>query len=435
MVHSGLLWGTNQNSVPNSLETSSRSEQIFQAALAALDFDRPSVKMCQALLLMAMFCIFLSNGRLSQGWLLGGMAIRMVPALQLDVDPDTLEETSNQRFTWVQKEVRRRLFVMIVGIDIFDVAYRERCSGLWRQLSNVKLPEPFELWSNVDVLTGNLTVVDTPERELGLPYILFSLIKLVARTVDYTLSKGNPFTGGASLKDILSRGSPESLSTEWMQDVEFVVIDQDIRAFMSSLPARIRSLDQIEQFSLGRLDHSNMDVPSYLLVKLHLYVHSTTLKLHRKRMIQAIAVMTQYQRVMSLGGNPFSVQGSDLSFLLACMESIRTCSNAASKLVHIIGKDVDLISPVPLNPPGKRPAALLFGVGECKAIMEAAIHYLIVAATLRASSIIGVNAGIFHIPTENPQLVKAFGCDLRRLDSRFRLWRECCRMLLKGGRL
>ncbi|KAJ3095545.1 hypothetical protein HDU96_001134, partial [Phlyctochytrium bullatum] len=206
------------------------TEHIFTAAIAALDFDHPSLKMCQALFLM-------------------------ISMLRLDVDPDTLE-AKGEKFTWYQKELRRRLFAMALTIDIFDIILRERCSGLWRRPSDVKLPQVFHVWSQIEPATGNLLVAEPADQDLGLQYYTFSLTQLLARILDYNLANNNPFPGISLLRknaeDAMNMDDPMALlDTRAATDPDFTAIDQDLRAYYSSLPLKIRNLDAYDRFRLG----------------------------------------------------------------------------------------------------------------------------------------------------------------------------------------
>ncbi|KAJ3206623.1 hypothetical protein HDU67_008047 [Dinochytrium kinnereticum] len=194
-VFDGSFWpyvGYEPLAASTDEDNMTRSDHIFAAAVASLDFDRPTVEMCQAIWLLVIFCVFLSNGRGSQGWLLGGMAIRMVPMLRLDVDPDVIE-AEGEKLCWVQKEIRRRLFAMAMTIDMFDLIHREKCSGIWRKSCDVKLPQQHNMWCSVDPVSGEPTIQASEDFDLDINYYVFSLSKLMARTIDYNLSNGNPF--------------------------------------------------------------------------------------------------------------------------------------------------------------------------------------------------------------------------------------------------
>jgi hypothetical protein len=110
----------------NPLQSSSiaQAEHLFSSSLKTLDFERPSVGMCQALLVLAFYTsILTSTHRDKQGGILGGVAVRMVPLLKLDKDPDDIERMEEEnknagrlragfkkKWTWLDKEIRRRLF-------------------------------------------------------------------------------------------------------------------------------------------------------------------------------------------------------------------------------------------------------------------------------------------------------------------------------------
>ncbi|KAI8849085.1 hypothetical protein BC829DRAFT_203053 [Chytridium lagenaria] len=55
-----------------------RSDEILAAALASLNIEKPSIDSCQALVIMVWHCAIVAPLRLSQEWLLAGMALRMV---------------------------------------------------------------------------------------------------------------------------------------------------------------------------------------------------------------------------------------------------------------------------------------------------------------------------------------------------------------------
>ncbi|KAJ3108740.1 hypothetical protein HDU97_000140 [Phlyctochytrium planicorne] len=379
---------------------STASERFFELAIASLDFDKPSVKMCQALLLM-------------------------IPMLRMDVDPDTLEQAGSHSFTWAEKETRRRIYVVSVSFDMYDLIYRERCVGIWRKSADVKIPQINALWNTVNPVTGEPTLPPPENRVFDVTYYFYTFGSLIARITDYNISVKSKMKNVA----VFGMTSAAGMETNDGPISEFASVDKDLKAFFSSLPPRFRSLDIYDRFSVGK--PSTEEEPSYLLIKLHLFMHGSMLFLHRNRMIQGVIVVIKNrttQTVTSVGG-PNRFQGGMSAMIFNFMDSIRTCAHAANAIIKIIGKEIEMVSSTSLFPMGKQPAVCLFGVGECRAILEAALYFLIVTALLKG------NLNPTQLPHEfqplfasadslsevKDHLPSILGCDLKSTSSSLRL--------------
>ncbi|KAJ3195750.1 hypothetical protein HDU67_004240, partial [Dinochytrium kinnereticum] len=169
-----------------------RSDDILAAALASLDIEQPSIDSCQALTIMVWHCAIVAPLRLSQEWLLAGMALRMVTLLKLDIDPDQLEaeDPTGRKWTWLEKETRRRLFALMRAIDQVDLIFREVSFGLWKRKTNVKPPSTLVMWLSVDLDTEEsmLDPRSLPPFDAGL--MCLRIADICCRITEFNLARG-----------------------------------------------------------------------------------------------------------------------------------------------------------------------------------------------------------------------------------------------------
>ncbi|KAJ3091795.1 hypothetical protein HK102_013386 [Quaeritorhiza haematococci] len=88
--------------------------------------DVPSLSTVEALLLLATYAA--GSGRGSAAWMYSGMAIRMAQELKLNVEPEFDESfaTANHNPTWLEKEIRRRLWWNCFVLDRYAGAAADR---------------------------------------------------------------------------------------------------------------------------------------------------------------------------------------------------------------------------------------------------------------------------------------------------------------------
>ncbi|KAJ3115219.1 hypothetical protein HDU96_001003 [Phlyctochytrium bullatum] len=459
-----------------------KSEEFFSAALAALDYDKPSVEMCQTLLILVVYTSFISTSKTSYGWLITGMATRLVPLLKLDVDPDVLEAQSKRRWTTLEKETRRRVFNFAVSVDMMSMIFKERSSRLWHSRLAVKPPSNIRLWRSIDAKTGEPTL-DPASDEPDMTHHAVDLIHIMCRVVDYYVGRGSfmgndlkvasflltagneadkakgeesgsevprlkfedlsgsvetegegvvtltsaleqPFVHDWTCSD-KSEKSPMPMPSDLLAashdltgpapdllekipwrylgapdefDEDFVKLDNDLRTWRASLPEWMSSLEGYEVFTIGSNYFGENGIPNYILVKVFLYSEACTLTLHRPRMVHAVAEMVRYRADHHPGSSytPNVHVSSELRSTISeliphlpptlnplYLDSLRACSEASRAVTKFLRKRFRIVGPNPHGDNVMMPAAFHFGIGEARAILEAALHHLVVYTLLR----------------------------------------------------
>ncbi|KAJ3108742.1 hypothetical protein HDU97_000142 [Phlyctochytrium planicorne] len=425
------------------LREMARSEECFHAAIGVMDIDKPSLEMLQTLLVLVIYCGFVSNRKAGLGWLMSGMATRLVPILRLDVDPDVLESESGRSWTTLEKETRRRVFWLTIMIDMMDMIFREKSSGIWHTTQPVKPPLSVAIWFTIGESGEPATHVQQQPPAADVVGHVIRLMEIICKVIEYHVTKegttlgvqgviaqvrqpllaptekdqtlknevmvpiangiestalalDQPFVSDWSqihhpspvVTDLWSPLSPPDAS---MPDAEFVQLDQELTAWRQALPAWMR-IDGRSQFRIGATEKDG--VASYLLPKVFLYSSACTLTLHRPFLVRSVAGMIQ-----ELRKSGFRIEGGDdgaepldpLQRLMLIMpapfhayhlESLKSSTDAATSIISFLDRPVEIVGPSPMVS-GVHPAASFFGIGEARAILEAALHYVIVYALVK----------------------------------------------------
>ncbi|KAJ3194184.1 hypothetical protein HK101_003304 [Irineochytrium annulatum] len=408
-VTDGTFWPHNEY-VP--LEGFSRCEEVFSAAVAALDFDRPSVKMCQALLLMMCFCTYFANNRLSQGWLLGGMAMRMAPMLDLDRDPDEVERDLGVKWSWVEKEIRRRTFLMAYSMDCNDMILREQSSGLWHRKFTVVPQMTVVAWRNVDLETGEPTKHDEVLVTPPIQIFLHALGKIIARITDLNLARGNPYPGLGIPAAATGHGralahAPKDPSRDF--DAESRALDTELRLlFNIALPKRFRDLADIKVFGYGNAIDLPKGVQSFGVLKTHIFYHAAMLNLHRPSTMRAVAAVVGLGRAGAIGSDQGAAarRAAAVKVLEECSGAVVACAEAAESIWRILSMKLEVVIYRPgggiaqsggagvVEKRSENEAQYYFGVLESRCVLETSLHFLIVLALIKGA---GGDAGVGEV--------------------------------------
>ncbi|KAJ3313623.1 hypothetical protein HDU76_002594, partial [Blyttiomyces sp. JEL0837] len=112
-------------------------EYYYRARKEVLEaVENPSLESLQGLL--ALYECSMISGVISSGWMLLGMATRMAMLLQLNVDPDDIEEETGEKMFWVEKETRRLLATAFARIPQLEQSnVKSLCSDdIWESLED-----------------------------------------------------------------------------------------------------------------------------------------------------------------------------------------------------------------------------------------------------------------------------------------------------------
>ncbi|KAJ3416240.1 hypothetical protein HDV05_002530 [Chytridiales sp. JEL 0842] len=186
-----------------------QSEWFFEEAKRRCEWERPTVASSKALVLMWFYCTFLNPRKKGQGRLLGGVVVRSVPLLRLDVDPEELVGEGAEGREWgvLVKEERRRLFWNILLLDEMDYVMREPSAtrGFWSLSHTVQPPMPLSTFLCLSPTSKNAEPIIEPHspRRKGSkrtdPHTLLvqtfqNLWSLQAKVTSYNLSINIPHT-------------------------------------------------------------------------------------------------------------------------------------------------------------------------------------------------------------------------------------------------
>ncbi|KAJ3105197.1 hypothetical protein HDU97_008351 [Phlyctochytrium planicorne] len=403
-----------------------RSDDILSAALSSLNIEQPSIDSCQALTIMVWHCAIVAPLRLSQEWLLSGMALRMVSLLKLDIDPDVLEaeDPTKRRWTWLEKETRRRLFALMVAIDQVDLVFREVSFGLWKRKTSVKPPSTLALWLSIDVETEEPTVDPRTLPPLDAGIICLKVADLCCRITEFNMARGISYsatiytpaqTNGAANPLIPSNPkstlvdpavtaattSPNVVQEDLASpEVKLKRLDDKLIAFQKILPVELtaETIDQSVVFRT-RYDWPPSGPPLYQGIRVQLWYHACVIVLHRPRMIQAIAQVaaaipmalakaaTALQNPAN-AGNPIFAGGIDWSFMRSVWEpsggpdALRRCLQSAIGITKTLLKPIQIIPPSFLFTSSPIPVGSFCAVNESRSVLEAGLHHLVMIVLL-----------------------------------------------------
>ncbi|KAI8850333.1 hypothetical protein BC829DRAFT_488868 [Chytridium lagenaria] len=375
-----------------TLPEQARSEEFFSAAVAALDFDRPSVEMCQTLLILVIYCGFISNNKAGLGWLLGGMAMRLIPHLRLNVDPDILEIESRRKWTTLEKETRRRVFYLAMVIDMMDMIFRERSTGMWKRKSSVKTPMSMRMWHSIDFATGEPTA-HSSHNDPDLMTHAIELMEIICKVVAHHVGKDDHCIESHFCASQMVDTVPSDMmmSDEEVFDPDFALLDHDLSTWQKSLPEWMQSMDSYSQFSMGA-NYAGGGIPSYVLIKIFLYSNACTLTLHRPRMVKAVTAIIRYRKTYRHNTSLFpqssfshTTNTSDASFFHVLsilppnlnphyLKSFQSCSEASRSIIQFLSKKFEIVDPNPIAS-GMQPAAVFSELAKQELFMK--LDYII----------------------------------------------------------
>ncbi|KAJ3313410.1 hypothetical protein HDU76_002637, partial [Blyttiomyces sp. JEL0837] len=151
--------------------------------------ENPSLESLQGLL--ALYECSMVSGMISGGWMLLGMATRMAMLLQLNVDPDEIEEASGEKMPWVIKETRRRCWHACSALDSLLATAFTRFPQLTQ--SNVKLLCSDDIWESLsDPAQLEHLFYNPPPESSSLVNNFFQLIFLFRKIFTTVFKSSNP---------------------------------------------------------------------------------------------------------------------------------------------------------------------------------------------------------------------------------------------------
>ncbi|KAJ3108739.1 hypothetical protein HDU97_000139 [Phlyctochytrium planicorne] len=359
-----------------------KSEKFFMAAIASLDLEQPSIETCQALICLTWYCSQLCLSRTTQAWILSGMAQRMIALLKLDIDPDNLEQLdrSGKRWTWLEKETRRRVFYTIVSLDHLDMVIRETSSGLWKKPMQVKKPSSFMAYLTVNLTTEEPTMECKPlEDDSSL--LMFKLGIIGCEVTEYNLLHGTsyvkqdgPLGVQAELRSDVLKALGHSYKAPVVDDDDrFLMLDKDIVRWLDEFPPGLHpgSLATAVQFSTP-VPPLNKGLPPYYALKMHMYYFAMQLALHRPRLIRELVKLMR-------SGDPAA---ATVAWGQIGRQSLRRCMDAASGIIRVLIRRIQILPPSPLPQGPPRPVFIFVGAPEARAILEAGVHFFFMARVL-----------------------------------------------------
>ncbi|KAJ3097752.1 hypothetical protein HDU97_004567 [Phlyctochytrium planicorne] len=323
-----------------------RSKQFCGAALSLLDLENPSLESCQALALVAM------------------------SLLKLDTDPDVLEarDPTRRKWSWLEKETRRRIFAGICAFDALDALYNETSFGLWKQRGQVKSISTFEVWQSIDIRTGEPTINPLTVPNADPSVCILSVLDILVKTNELCSS------AGATPSNTISQNAI-SIDVDPMLDEQFNALDVELKTWLHVLPREL-SLSFMENdtvFACG-FDMRSRQYPFFGALRIHLYHYAAVLLLHRSRLLREFARMARSMESIPDGRLP--------ELLPAGRESLRRCVDACASMIRILRREVVVISPSPLPSDRSHPVAAFCSPIEARAILECGLHSIVVIALL-----------------------------------------------------
>ncbi|KAJ3176074.1 hypothetical protein HK101_010515 [Irineochytrium annulatum] len=349
----GSLWPSEMFFEPT---VKPRAEALMNAAILCLDLEHPSVEMCQALVLMVLLQGSLKDPRTSQEWLLSGMAMRMVPLLKLDVDPDLLErmDPTARRWPWIEKETRRRVFAIICMLDEIDMALREACFGVWKRKHAVKVPAVLAVWHSVDVETGEPALDPSKVSAVDISLLALAIANLRARVAELNQAMGSSYkqmkmkleigdkdaAGGAD-----PTGDREPTKLDITPELQFALLDAELDLWYQSLPPGLHpsTLTNDIQFSFVIETKGERMAAPFQALRLHLLYMASMLSLHRPRVLRELKSLTAIMLLNNV---------TDRSLLVisdGCKDSLRKCAQAAVGITQMMKRKIMITHPSPLN--------------------------------------------------------------------------------------
>ncbi|KAJ3143118.1 hypothetical protein HK101_003237, partial [Irineochytrium annulatum] len=300
-------------------EEAARSEEIFDAAMARIDFEEIGVEVVQALIVADWFCSVAGQSRFSQEWLLSGMAMRMALLLKLNVDPDILEaeDPYNRRWTWLQKETRRRVYSLLYVTKFCSASFHPQ------------LPAPNLIWWNADPVTGepptDSAIIPNPHFDYSTGCLL--AMNVASRIVAHNMASGviyastikNPSTDPSTANPLTvpdassSSTNPTTLPPTATSiptatsahdalkgaTAEFTLLAADVRSLNASLDPdwSMSAIENTEVFSMYYDSPPRpRGTPMYWIVLVQLWLNASRILLHRPRVMRELARLVREVR-------------------------------------------------------------------------------------------------------------------------------------------
>ncbi|KAJ3187252.1 hypothetical protein HK101_009416 [Irineochytrium annulatum] len=374
----GSLWPVNVFANPGK---SPRAEALMNAAVLSLNLEDPAICTCQALVLMILLQTSMTDPQTSQEWLLGGMAMRIVPILKLDVDPDVLErlDPSGVPWQWVEKEMRRRLFAVICMIDELDMIFRESCFGIWKRKHNVKGPNVAAVWRSVDAQTGEPMIDYTKVQPCDASRLTLSIINLRCRISELNTALG---MGYGDIKRLIttrpantSDENPALASTlDVSPELQFALLDAELGAWLKTMPPSFHPQTLANEVSFHCLYDTSRGPdrcptnPPFAALRLHLLYMAGALALHRPRVVRELRALAAHHL------REGTTDPAMLTLTDGCRDSLRKCAKAAVGITQLMRRKVIISYPSP-QPSRLRPFAcyLQLAAGYAMPLLEAGL--------------------------------------------------------------
>ncbi|KAJ3096279.1 hypothetical protein HDU97_006062 [Phlyctochytrium planicorne] len=347
-----------------------RSKQFCGAALSLLDLENPTLESCQAIALVAVYLFLIGNHRRESQY--SGMAVRMMSILRLDVDPDLLEvnDPSRRKWSWLEKETRRRIFAGFCAFDALDALYNENSSGMWPLKGQVKDFSTFEVWQSIDVRTGEPTINPECVPKADASVHMLSMLNILAKTNDLCSSTGANIDGTFPHTSTSVHGDPGL-------EERFHALDLELKAWVDGLPREmtLSALQNETMFACQLpIDARSRQVPFFGALRIHLYHYAAVLMLHRTRLFREFARMARSMENSEDGRLP--------ELFPAGRESLRRCVEACSNMIKLLRREVVMVSPSPLPSDRTHPVAAFCTPIEARAILECGLHSIVVIALM-----------------------------------------------------
>ncbi|KAJ3201579.1 hypothetical protein HDU67_001205 [Dinochytrium kinnereticum] len=353
---------------------SDKSQQFCGAALASLDLDNPTLESCQAIALVGVYLFLIGNYRSESQYT--GMAFRMMSLLKLDVDPDILEAQhvlGNRKWTWLEKDTRRRIFAGMCAFDALDAMHNETSFGIWKHRRKVKGISTFDLWQSVDVKTGEPTINPLTTPSVDASICILSAVEILCKINELCSAvgaSGNPISESSITVDI-----------DPMLDREFNALDIELKTWLHVLPYELTPayVENANVFAAG-FDLRNRKYPFFGALRLHLYHYASELLLHRSRLLREFARMAR-----SVDSKVVVEEGHEVvvpELQPAGRESLRRCVDACAAMLGLLRRQVYVVSPSPLPTDRSHPVAAFCSPIEARAILECGLHSIVMIALL-----------------------------------------------------
>ncbi|KAI9352298.1 fungal-specific transcription factor domain-containing protein [Zopfochytrium polystomum] len=299
---------------PDAMYTAGDVFYIKARQLVDHYMDVPTTSTVTALLLLATYAA--GSGRGSAAWMYSGMAIRMAQELKLNIEPEFEESLASEGLSWLDREIRRRLWWMCFIIDRYAGAAADRSMIINEKDCNVYLPAAEKIWRSIPAGSQEpafsppsneflITVVKSTDAFTpGVPnqneFSYFVLLtKIFGKVVDYANSfkpSQKSGTGGSEVYGLggglpvlpnvrtagAGSGSAPSDSGLIMpqSDLQLSVLDASLKEWFSNLPDSMKSFGYEFSSEVGSEAEPSWNVPY-----LHIFYHTCLILLYRPKMM------------------------------------------------------------------------------------------------------------------------------------------------------